>query len=83
MMDIPTQDRFATYTCSLYSPAGKFAWQVRVSAQEAKDTISITIPATDSMDGKYSLHVQGNTTPAQSETPVDLAQYSFVLTTQK
>ena len=26
-MDIPTQDRFSTYTCSLYSPAGKLAWQ--------------------------------------------------------
>ena len=83
LMDIPTQDRFSTYTCSLYSPAGKLAWQVHVSAQQAKDTISITVPAADRMDGKYSLHVQGNTGPSNPETPVDLARYSFVLKTQK
>jgi hypothetical protein len=83
VMDIPTQDGFATYTCSLYSPAGKLAWQIHVSAQEAKDTISITIPAADRMDGKYSLRVQGNTGSANPETPVDLARYSFVLKSQK
>ena len=83
LMDIPTQDRFSTYTCSLYSPAGKLAWQVHVSAQQAKDTISITVPAAGRMDGEYSLHVQGNTGPSNPETPVDLAQYRFVLKTQK
>ncbi|MGB8478331.1 MAG: zf-HC2 domain-containing protein [Acidobacteriaceae bacterium] len=83
VLDIPTQDRFSSYTCSLYSPAGRLAWQVHVSAQQAKDTISITVPAADRMVGKYSLHVQGNTGPSNPETPVDLAQYSFVLKTQK
>lgn len=83
LLDIPTQDRFSSYTCSLYSPSGKLAWQVQVSAQEAKDTISITIPAADGTDGKYSLHVQGKTDSSNLETPVDLARYSFVLKTQK
>ena len=83
VMDIPTQDRFSTYTCSLYSPAGKLAWQGQVSAQQAKDTISITIPAADRMDGKYSLQVQGITSPANPETAVDLARYNFILKTQK
>ncbi len=83
LLDIPTQDRFSSYTCSLYSPSGKLAWQVQVSAQEAIDTISITIPAADRIDGKYSLHVQGNSGPSNIETPVNLARYSFVLKTQK
>ena len=83
LMDIPTRDRFSAYTCSLYSPAGKLAWQVQVSAQQAKDTVSITVPAADRIDGKYSLHVQGNTSPSSPETPIDLARYSFVLKTQK
>jgi hypothetical protein len=82
-MDIPTQDRFSTYTCSLYSPAGNLAWQVQVSAQQAKDTISITIPAADRMDGTYSLHVQGNTGSSNSGTPADLARYRFIVKTQK
>ncbi len=83
LMDIPTQDRFSAYTCSLYSPAGKLAWQVQVSAQQAKDSISITIPAADRMDGQYSLLVRGNAVPSNSETPADLVRYSFVLNTQK
>lgn len=83
LLDIPTQDRFSSYTCSLYSPAGKLAWQVQVSAQEARDTISITVPAADRMDGKYSLHVLGNSAPSNPAAPVDLAHYGFVLKTQK
>jgi hypothetical protein len=83
LMDIPTQDRFSFYTCSLYSPSGKLAWQVQVSAQQAKDTVSITVPAGDRIDGKYSMHVQGNTSLSSPETPIDLARYSFVLKTQK
>lgn len=81
-MDIPTQDRFLTYTCSLYSPTGKLAWKVQVSAQQAKDTISISIPAADRMDGKYSLLVQGNAGPLNPEAPMDLARYGFVLKSQ-
>jgi len=83
LLDIPTQDRFPSYTCSLYSPTGKLAWQVQVSAQEAKDTISITVPTAGRMDGKYSLHVHGNTGASNPETAVDLVRYSFVLKTQK
>jgi hypothetical protein len=82
-VDIPTQDRFSAYTCSLYSPAGKVTWQVQVSAQQARDTISISIPAADRIDGKYSLVVQGSAGSSNPETPVDLARYSFVLNTQK
>ena len=78
-MDIPTQDRFSTYTCSLYSPAGKLVWQFQVSAQQAKDTISVSIPAADRMDGKYSLLVQGKTGSSSSQPTVDLARYSFLL----
>ncbi|MES2221852.1 MAG: hypothetical protein V4587_12915, partial [Acidobacteriota bacterium] len=83
VMDIPTQERFSTYTCSLYSPSGKLAWQFQVSAQQAKDTISITIPAEDRLEGKYSLHVQGNTGSDNPVAPIDLARYSFILKSQK
>jgi hypothetical protein len=82
-MDIPTQDRFSTYTCSLYSPAGKLAWKVKVSAQQARDTISISVPAADRTDGEYSLLVQGNAGSPNPEAAVDLARYGFVLKNQK
>ncbi|MGO8720706.1 MAG: hypothetical protein ACLQMO_16050 [Acidobacteriaceae bacterium] len=82
-LDIPTQERFSTYTCSLYSPAGKLVWHVQVSAQQAKDTISIRIPAVDRIDGKYSMVVQGNLYPSRPGTQVDLASYNFVFNSQK
>ena len=78
-LDIPTQDRFSTYTCSLYSPSGKLTWHVQVSAQQAKDTISIRVPAVDRIDGKYLLLVQGNPDSSHPGSSVDLARYSFTL----
>lgn len=81
-LDIPTQDRFSTYTCSLYSPSGSPFWRVRVSPQQAQDTLSIRIPAAGRKDGKYSVLVQGNPDPSQPGTGVDLARYSFALKSQ-
>ncbi|MHB1793976.1 MAG: anti-sigma factor family protein [Acidobacteriaceae bacterium] len=83
LLDIPTQDRFSSYTCSLYSPTGQLAWMIQVPAHEAKDTISITVPTADRMDGRYSLDVQGNAGPSNPGSSVDVARYSFVLKTRK
>ena len=76
-LDIPTQDRFSSYTCLLYSPSGTLAWRVEVSAQSAKDTVSMRVPSADRQSGEYTLTVQGNT--GQGGTPVDLAHYHFAL----
>ncbi len=76
-LDIPAQDRFSTYTCLLYSPSGTLAWRVEVSAQSAKDTVSIRVPSAGRQSGEYTLTVQGNT--GQGGTPVDLAHYRFAL----
>jgi hypothetical protein len=75
-LDIPTQDRFTSYTCLLYSPSGTLAWRVDVSPQAARDTVSIRVPSTDKLPGEYTLAVQGNVTG----TSVDLAHYKFALT---
>jgi Putative zinc-finger len=78
-LDIPTQDRFTSYTCLLYSPSGTLAWRVDVSPQAARDTVSIRVPSTDKLPGEYTLAVQGNL----AGTSVDLAHYKFALTSQK
>jgi hypothetical protein len=74
-LDIPTQDRFTSYTCLLYSPSGTLAWRVQVSAQAARDTVSIRVPSADKLPGEYTLAVQGNL----AGTSVDLARYKFAL----
>ncbi len=75
-LDIPTQDRFTSYTCLLYSPSGTPAWRVEVSPQAARDTVSIRVPSTERLPGEYTLAVQGNL----AGTSVDLAHYKFALT---
>jgi hypothetical protein len=74
-LDIPTQDRFSSYTCLLYSPSGSVAWRVEVSPQAARDTVSIRVPSTDKLPGEYTLAVQGNL----NGTSTYLTRYKFVL----
>jgi Putative zinc-finger len=74
-LDIPTQDRFTSYSCLLYSPSGTLAWRVEVSPQAARDTVSIRVPSTGKLSGEYTLAVQGNL----AGSSVDLAHYKFAL----
>jgi hypothetical protein len=79
LVDIPAQDRFSDYTCLLYSPDHQLLWTVKVSAQDAKDTVSIRVPFTNKTDGTYSLTVRGNQDGTASVGGTDLATYSFSL----
>jgi hypothetical protein len=76
-LDVPTQDRFSSYTCLLYAPDGRLLGSVPVSAQAARDTLSIRVAPAGHESGTYNLKVQGNV--EQGGTPVDLSNYSFVL----
>jgi hypothetical protein len=75
LLDIPAQDRFSSYTCLMYSPAGSLSWQVEVSAQLVKDTVSIRVPSAGRPPGEYTLTVQGNA----NGTAAELARYRFTL----
>jgi len=79
LVDIPTQDQFSEYTCLLYSPNHELLWTVKVSAQDAKDTVAIRVPFANRMDGLYSLAVKGNQAATVSNSGADLATYSFSL----
>lgn len=60
LLDIPTEDRFTSYTCLLYSPSGALSWRLDVSPQLAKDTVSVRVPSADRPAGDYTLVLQGN-----------------------
>jgi hypothetical protein len=81
LVDIPTQDRFSDYACLLYSPDHRLLWTVKVSAQDAKDTVSIRVPFANRREGIYSLAVKGNQDGTASSNGIDLATYSFSLNT--
>jgi len=82
LVDVPTQDRFMSYTCSLYSPSGSLAWHVQVSAEEAKDTVSIRVPGVEKVGGTYTLIVRGDADRASTGPAVELAHYRFNLNVQ-
>jgi Putative zinc-finger len=77
-LDIPTAERFSAYTCVLVAPSGAIVWRVPVSAEQAKDTVSIRIPAGDWRSGEYRLIVQGHS-PSPEQEPAELARYRFTL----
>jgi hypothetical protein len=77
-LDIPTQDRFSSYTCLLYSPSGSLSWRTEVSVQAAKDTVLLRVPPSGGPAGEYTLAIQGNL--SGGGTPVDLARFPFTLT---
>jgi Putative zinc-finger len=75
-LDLPAEERFSSYSCLLYAPSGSLSWQVEVSSQLAKDTVSIRVPSVGQQSGDYTLAVRGNMGAAGS---VDLARYHFTL----
>jgi anti-sigma factor RsiW len=77
-VDIPAADQYVRYSCVLVAPSGAIVWRAPVSASQAKDTISIRLPANQWGPGAYKLLVQGYTDPSHGE-PVDLASYRFTL----
>jgi len=83
VFDIPTQDRFSSYTCELYSPPGALAWSVQVSAEAARDTVTIRVPAAQVSAGTYTLAVRGNTGSTAGQGGTDLVRYRFKLSTEK
>jgi hypothetical protein len=76
-LDIPTEDRFSSYTCLLYAPSGSLVWRVDVPSQSARDTVSIRVPSTNRPSGEYTLTVQGNGKTGSPGT--DLAHYRFTV----
>lgn len=78
LLDLPTQDRFSSYTCLLYSPSGLISAQIEVSAQSAKDTVAMRIPAADTTSGDYTLVVRGIIV-GSAAAPVDLGRYRFTV----
>jgi len=74
-VDIPAREEFGSYELALVSPAGETLWRMPISAEQAKDTVSVRVPTAHWAAGEYRLLVYGRsgTTPQ----PNDLAQYRF------
>jgi hypothetical protein len=64
-VDIPTDDRYASYEVSVVDSAGRPAWTMPITAQLAKDTLSIEMPANELQAGTYTLVIEGKASGAK------------------
>jgi hypothetical protein len=80
-VDIPTADRYATYSCELVgSSSGTALWRLPITAQQAQDTVPVVVPAGSLPAGHYTLIVKGYMKGAEG-APADLAHYPFTVST--
>jgi len=75
-VDIPPQGPFAYYSVNVQPDSGD-PIHVRVSAEQAKDTVQILIPRGSLKAGNGTLIVEGF--KAQNEPATEIARYPFVL----
>jgi hypothetical protein len=73
-LDVPTQDQYSSYEIALTSPAGAALWRLPISAEQAKDTVSVRIPTAHWVAGEYRLIVYGHGPGTEA---ADLARYRF------
>ena len=79
-LDIPPQSQFPIYTCELEDAAGASEFSLEITAQQAKDTVQLLIPAGRIPAGKHVVVVRGseNVLPGGA-TGVEVARYPFTL----
>jgi hypothetical protein len=82
-LDIPATGQYPGYACILIDASGAQIWRVPVSATQAQDTVSISVPAGALRAGDYTLVVRGVVTTdrgdGDSSKGADLARYRFAL----
>jgi anti-sigma factor RsiW len=82
-VDIPPAASAVGYRCSLYSPAGALVWHVDVTAAQARDAVTIQVPAATAQEGVNELRVQSLTSSSEPENSLAiLATYRYKLVFQ-
>jgi hypothetical protein len=78
-VDIPTADQYASYSCELVARSGATVWSLPVTAEQARDTVPIVVPAASLSRGDYTLVVRGHAKEGGGPSAGDLAHYRFTL----
>jgi hypothetical protein len=58
-VDIPAESRFTSYVCELQSPSGELEGSLTVSAEAAKNSVSMSLYPKHGNSGTYQLVVFG------------------------
>ncbi len=79
-VDFPGDDRFKSFSCALQTPSGEILWNVPVTAEAARDLVTIHAPAVHGGSGRYTLVLSGNSDGKSGGSSIELARDSFDLT---
>ncbi len=79
-LDIPATQRFTSYECVLVDASGTALLRIPVSASQAQDTVTISVPAGNLRPGNYVLLVRGLEPRSGGMQAADVARYRFTLT---
>ena len=79
-LDIPPNKHFLSYNCELQTDSGITEFALHVSAEEAKDTLQLLIPASRLQPGRHVLVIRGSgAAPASGVAEPVIARYLFNL----
>lgn len=78
-VDIPSDSRFSSYACELYTSSGARVWSLSVTMEAARNTVPLEIPSAGMRSGRYFIVVSGI---ASGQNPAELARYPFDLQVQ-
>ncbi|MGH9746468.1 MAG: hypothetical protein ACRD59_10230 [Candidatus Acidiferrales bacterium] len=79
-LDIPPQSQFTSYVCEFQSEAGVPELSLNISAEEAKQTVQLLIPAGRLASGKHLLVVRGLGSPESADADkIGVVRYPFSL----
>ncbi len=82
-LDIATEGGLARYACELRDPGGAVVWRAPVTADQAKDTVQIYVPAANWANGEYRLvvlgYAEGGDKQPGDAQPVKITAYPFAL----
>ena len=79
LVNLPAENRFASYIADLYDSAGHIKWSVPISAETANDTVPIRIPGQQEA-GVYALAIRG--VPQAGGNPQEVGRQPFELRLQ-
>jgi hypothetical protein len=83
-LDVPSTGGFSSYLCSLQAPDGSILWQTTVSAEQASDSLLISMPTDRTKEGLNIFLVQGLSSNGGSSGKLEnLARYQFQLKVQR
>lgn len=78
-VDIPANSKYNSYVADVQTESGASKFSVRISPEQAKETVQLLIPASVLASGRYNLVIRGSNTAAPNATGDEIARYPFTL----